>query len=509
MKITKIIKLSVTATMLTSSIVSASQTYQNDDLKTFIRDLHKNPQTVMGQLPYKVKSKTSKLPLTNQTMEQIVELKDSTRQNFCQTLNGSKVCLNSLEGRAAIANNDRAEHLVDNGSSTLKTLEAMDNRSLQSSTLPVQPWSDDYWAIANGVLGARYADPLWGNSLDWKVEFDEYNQRTTENYVLAKKLDYLSPSEKYDLLVGDKNFTLTKSMWREGKGYFDNNGSVETWMGICHGWAPAAYMVPRPSNAVTVLAQDGVTNIKFYPSDIKALVSLQWAKNRYAQKFIGGRCNTKSPSVDKSNGRVNDQECFDTNPGTWHKSVVNQIGVSKRSMVMDATFDYEVWNQPIVSYEYQYFNVNTGETSNDYQSSTIKLSEYSKDLFSKYRSERTKYIVGIEMDVKYVVETSPTQNEADDNTYDSITMVTYRYDLELNQDGKIIGGEWYTNAHPDFLWTPVKDARALSQADKYTPGSWGKNALVPTNWTRVAKKASEYGIPLAKVVEGLVKRSNK
>ncbi|MBT6326115.1 MAG: peptidase, partial [Bdellovibrionales bacterium] len=66
-----------------------------------------------------------------------------------------------------------------------------------------------------------------------------------------------------------------------------------------------------------------------------------------------------------------------------------------------------------------------------------------------------------------------------------------------------------TNAHPDFLWTPVKDARALSQADKYTPGSWGKNALVPTNWTRVAKKASEYGIPLAKVVEGLVKRSSK
>ena len=44
-------------------------------------------------------------------------------------------------------------------------------------------------------------------------------------------------------------------------------------MGICHGWAPAAFMVQRPTKMVEVLAADGKTKIKFYPSDIKALAN--------------------------------------------------------------------------------------------------------------------------------------------------------------------------------------------------------------------------------------------
>jgi hypothetical protein len=36
--------------------------------------------------------------------------------------------------------------------------------------------------------------------------------------------------------------------------------------------------------------------------------------------------------------------------------VAAQRTVSRRAMIMDATYDYEVWNQPIFSYEYQYFN---------------------------------------------------------------------------------------------------------------------------------------------------------
>ena len=65
------------------------------------------------------------------------------------------------------------------------------------------------------------------------------------DFVTELTVGLLSPSEKYDLLVGDKNFTLTKAMWNEGLGYYNRNGSVERWMGICHGWAIAAYMYPR------------------------------------------------------------------------------------------------------------------------------------------------------------------------------------------------------------------------------------------------------------------------
>ena len=60
---------------------------------------------------------------------------------------------------------------------------------------------------------------------------------------MANYTHLLSPAEKYDLLVGDANYGLTKQMWNAGKGYHDRYGSVESWMGYCHGWAPAAYAV--------------------------------------------------------------------------------------------------------------------------------------------------------------------------------------------------------------------------------------------------------------------------
>ena len=100
-----------------------------------------------------------------------------------------------------------------------------------------------------------------------------------------------------------------------------------------------------PAKTVVVKNKDGL-EIPFYPSDIKGLGSLNFAKKRYPTRFIGGRCNTKGPQED-SNGRIIDQKCFDTNPGTWHQAVVNQIAISKRSFIMDATYDYEVWNQPV------------------------------------------------------------------------------------------------------------------------------------------------------------------
>ena len=110
-----------------------------------------------------------------------------------------------------------------------------------------------------------------------------------------------------------KTSTLTNKMWEEGRQYFDSKGSVERWMGICHGWAAAAYMYPRPAKAIYVKNSEGL-EIPFFPSDIKGLGSLNYAKKRYASKFIGGRCNKKDPAKDDNMGEY-DPVCFDTNPG--------------------------------------------------------------------------------------------------------------------------------------------------------------------------------------------------
>ena len=416
--------------------------------------------------------------------------------------------------RSIFLDNDRADLLTDIYRQT--SLRGIEDNGLMQARLPEQPWSDDYWGLYLGVLGHRYADNKFPSSTDWKVNFD-YIQRNPAAAVLASNdqnaINQLSPSEKYDILVGDQQFSLTKQMWEEGRKYYERYGQVELWMGICHGWAPAAYMLRRPVNGVTVLAADGQTSLSFSPSDIKALASLLWAKVSPQVKFIGGRCNDKNPQADPQTGRILAQNCFDTNPGTWHLAIVNQIGVSQRSMVMDATYDYEVWNQPVLAYSSSYFNPASGAAVTSLAEATVSKAQFNNDKFAAYRGAQTDSIVGVAMEVEYLVETAPSVNSPDSPHRDRVMKVRYLYDLELDISGKIIGGEWYQNAHPDFLWTPAKGARALppwEARNTVLPEDWEEGQAVPDNWQQIAAITSEYSkAPMAAVTERLIQLSSR
>ena len=465
-----------------------------------------------------------------------VDQKDSLRKNFKMEVDGNEIRLDGT-GRVGMGRNDNPAHLIDNAKTYIKTLKAMERKKLLSGQVKVAPWSDDYWAIAKGILAYRYADKKVRDKTDevddhgsmddiWKVLFDFMQTKSLlpGYYVLNHNIDVLSPSEKYDLLVGDKDYSLTKYMWEEGRSYYERYKKVESWMGICHGWAPAAYMLPRPTKSVTVTAVDGVTKIKFTPADIKALGSQLWAAGQADTKFIGGRCNAKAPRADE-NGRFLDPDCLDTNAGTWHLSVVNQIGIAKRSMVMDATFDYEVWNHPITSYNYRYFNPITEQYVDTLAEAQVLRADFKKDKFKKYREKGTKYIAGIVMEVKYVVETRPEAIDFDHEGRDAHHTVHYTYDLELSDRGSIIGGEWYLNRHPDFLWTPPKRTKAMSMYDDYLEGEWDPaRQAFPKEWARFAPQikeidsrgqvnyytgASERGQPFGKAVRALFKYASK
>ena len=412
-------------------------------------------------------------------------------------------------GRAAYRANDRAEDLVDEF--MYSGLEIMERNNLMTAELDVSPWSDDYWPIYKGVLGNRYADQEFPGVKDWKRNFD-YIQQHSASGILASgntsKVNKLSPSEKFDAIIDDDNETLTRRMWSQGKYYYEANGSVATWMGICHGWASAAYLLPRPSGTTTVKTS-GDTEITFYPSDIKALASLLWAEVRTPTRFIGGRCNDKDPDIDSDTGRVISERCFDTNPGSWHLSVVNQIGASKRSFVMDATYDYEVWNQPIRAYTYRYFNPKKMRYSDSLSGANVSMTEFDNDPFHRYRSNSASSVVGIAMRVAYIVETGPNHNTADSESYDKIKAVTYYYDVELDPAGRIIGGEWYTNKHPDFLWTAPPRTRAKTSYDHQVSGEWHKNEPLPGSWKRAARRSARAdGAPLAAIVENLISQAN-
>jgi hypothetical protein len=175
---------------------------------------------------------------------------------------------------------------------------------------------------------------------------------------------------------------------------------------------------------------------------------------------------------------------------------------------LDATYDYEVWNQPMYGYQYSYFNPQRNRPAASLREATVSRQAFTNDRFRRYRSAQTAAVVGIAMRASYIVETAPTHADTDDSTKDRIHSVDYLYDLELDASGRILGGEWRQNVHPDFLWTPPPQARAVTAADQFATGTWSVSQAVPQPWRQAARRGSRFGAPLAKVVERLIQAAS-
>lgn len=512
-------------TSLLSVSVSASAVNCKTPMK--IKEFHNNPKAFLNAPLVKLNSECKPVKRSYFSKEQIeskefIAIKDKQRKSLCHsTKDGNKVCLkdiapgaNVLAGRAPIESVDRAENLVT-GYEVFENIFDIEELKLDEGRVSKQPWSDWYWPISVGQLSFRYADDNFIEAYEYENPSEEeiwpfMYEYHSQNPATPADINKLSPSEKYDILMGDTNFTLTKQMLLAGKSYQDSQGKVESWMGLCHGWAVASYMLERPVNSIEVTAADGVTQVPFRPSDLKALGTLLWATGQQSTKFVGGRCNTKDPETDPESGRILDQECFDNNPGTWHKAVITEVGVNKKSFVMDATFDYEVWNHPVVAYEFSYFNPKTSAEYVSLEEAMVKIEDFDNDKFSKYRSSRTKYVVGVMMEVEYMIETMPNTYETDQEWNDDSHTAYYVYDLELDTNGNIIGGEWYNNKHPDFLWTPYEGTTAQSILDQYIDvDELSLSQITHPAILPYVPQVSAQSQPIGKVVEALFRESAK
>jgi hypothetical protein len=484
-------------------VLLSGQSYANvqQDIKDYMKEFHSDPVSVMRKIPEHLHGRSA-FNSDEINSKNFITIKDDQRQAL---MNGG------LLTRSHIGENDNPAMLVDSGENVIRNLYSIVDNTPLAHSISIQPWSDDYWAFYKGALANRYAESsYWEDNLNYHDSWFKYFKSTVkpiENYDALRR-NRLSPSEKYDLLVGDKNFTLTRTHWNQGKTYFDRMGPVEKWIGLCHGWAPAAYMLPRPTKSLT-LKDANNKDLVFYPSDLKALGTALWAGGNSRSNFIGGRCKTETPE-ENGNGRIINQSCFDNNPGSWHISIVNQLGISNRSMIFDATYDYQVWNQPLLSYDISYFDPQSGNTINksNILDRLLPIENYTLDKFSEFRSDKTTDVIGVRMRVGYLLETSPTQREYDNKGFDRIGYVTYHYDLELNSDGDIIGGEWYTQAHPDFLWNPEKNSVAKSRYDVGTSDPlWDISKPLPKAWRVKAIKAANYAQPMTGLVTALFEQA--
>lgn len=372
-----------------------------------------------------------------------------------------------------------------------------------------EPWSGSYWPTQKGILGNRYSSPSFAKSRKFLENHASTQSTSANSLVYAGRINELSPSEKYDLLVGDSNWSLTRYMWDKGFRALQQNGVVAGWTGICHGWAAVTSMDPTsPYSAVTVKDVTGQHDITFYANDIKGLLSWLWAESSPNSFRAGNRCRKTHAPTDEFL-RPNDPPCLDTNPMTWHLAMVNRVGLHKMSMVMDSSAGPEVWNYPITGYDYSYFDAKTYAPSNSFKSAMRRIQELPNDRFRAYRSPKAVYIVGVTMDTYHPALTEPNRGNTNHIT---TTKKTFVYDLELDGAMNIVGGEWYSKETPDFLWSFANGSKAGTREDVMlysNETTWNARQQMSPGVATQARQAALRGEVLRSIVQPLLDASKK
>jgi hypothetical protein len=424
----------------------------------------------------------------------------------------------------------------------------MDRRNLKKANTWIKPWGGSYWPLNQGMIANPYQEKDYStfifsirSHLDWKKNVKNYKKRAEKVHPMIYDLDEdelakLAPSEKYDLLLGDTSFDLTNRIWafaekwgEEKKWGFlsaielpdgyripNANKLMALWEGICHGWAVAAGHSPRPEKTVFVTLPNG-KRMPFYPNDIKALVSLMWANSTIQSDVIfeGNRCNKKNPDKDKYGRYIdvekdkNDTEllprCADVHPAIFHISMTNVLGIEGRSFVVDKTAEAAIANQPVSGYEIDYFNPKNGKYGNLSNSIISRTAYGHKDPFRDSRNPEATHIIGIRVKLKYVDWEFPRKRETNTTEDDDIKDFSFNYDLELNEQGNIVGGQWRVNRkggdgifggkthQPDFFWIVPREWKNYF---KPTPGlpewNFASSTLPPASYAPAARAAHSF-----------------
>ena len=400
--------------------------------------------------------------------------------------------------------NDNYEVFLDGLTASANNIYQFELLGLTQGRTDFEPWAASYWPIYLGILGNRYADSDMHKSKRFSDNYSTFLSYPAEFYLANQQIYKLSPAEKYDLLVGDHNWTLTKAMWQRGRDDMDSGG-VANWTGICHGWSAAAHMgVKEAQKSVKVLDVTGTYQIEFYADDIQGLESYLWAKSSPITIQAGSRCKQDSVVRDPYLRPV-DPACLNLNPMTWHMVILNRVGISQKSFVMDSSSGPEVWNYPISSYDYSYFNPRTFETTHLLKAAIEPIQNLNTDKYRTYRNPMSKFVVGIVMDIFHPELISAQVGNS--NGPNAIQTETYIYDLELDENYNIIGGEWYSKSRPDFLWTFPAGSQAIAREDLAIQNLWDTKLPLPKDYSDQARSASQHGRVLSKIVNTLLNES--
>lgn len=274
-------------------------------------------------------------------------------------------------------------------------------------------WSGDYWSSKKGSINYRWNHPL-------KQGFDYSSPTKAEAQKMSvEELATLAPSEKYDLFLGRYDYPMKSA----ASGVASKLAS--DWAGICHGWAPASAFHNEPTPKL-VTNPDGIV-IPFGSADIKALLSYYYAFHHKGHvDQMGLRCFLGS-WLGGARGCGED-----LNAGAFHIVMANKLGLLKEPFMVDIERFREVWNQPVVAFK----------------------SRILADNLRPSRNAAKKAVKGMRIATEfyYVDESDPTWDVVHGTKNQLIEKRDFQYRIELDAEGKIVGGEWESRERPDFIW---------------------------------------------------------
>jgi len=207
--------------------------------------------------------------------------------------------------------------------------------------------------------------------------------------------------------------------------------AAEHWEGYCSGFTASTIMHPEPVRPVDAGTVGGRAGVIFQPSDVKALLSAAYNRTRKdSYLFV-------APPTARGGG---------PNMGTFHLALANYIGQAGHPVGIDRTKGRVAWNNPI--YEYTVSSIRDAGRRDDIQYKEL----VTKIAYTWYGTDHTKQ----------------TNLETGERQGHQSRSMSIRYYLELDTDGKIVGGRALSHAG-HFLWIPLYAVQGIR--DQSSPGN--------------------------------------
>lgn len=272
-----------------------------------------------------------------------------------------------------------------------------------SARTPDKLWSGSFWRSNRGLINYRW-HTLFPEGFDYlSPSHDEAFSMTTGSVAS------LSPSEKFDLLMGRYDYPLKEMVAEKA------NRNALNWENLSNGTTLATFNHKEPGPK-TLTNPDGIV-IPFATSDIKALLAFYYG-------------HIHDPVVLEHMGK--DKVL---NAGAFHVILSNKTGLKGKSFLVDVDRGKEEWNFPVVHYTSHVLKEYPAKI--DSPAGTVKILEIGTRIFfvGEARNLTWHPLLG---------------------TDDQILMPKeYSYHLFLDLNNDIIGGEWISEERPHYIWTTV------------------------------------------------------